>query len=69
MPSEMRGGPCKGCPRTVTFEIETSAQGTKLTAGHEYPSCEWYKAQPDSTAVAKGVGLIAPDVRSIPWGN
>lgn len=65
----MRAGPCKGCPRLVTFEIETVNGQVRITAGHEDPSCDWYKAQPDSTAVAKGVGLIAQDQRSVRADN
>lgn len=68
--SEMRGGQCRGCPRTVTFEIEPGPGGsTKITAGHEHPSCDWYKAQPDSVAVAKGVGLVPQDVSSVRADN
>jgi hypothetical protein len=64
MPSEIYGGRCKGCPRTVTFEIDTAGGQVRLTAGHEHPSCDWYKAQPDSAAVAKAVGFISQDQRS-----
>lgn len=67
----MTGRICAGddCGRIVTFEIETSSAGTRITAGHEHPSCDWYKKQPDSTAVAKGVGLIAQDVTSVRADN
>ena len=66
---QMRGGPCKGCKLIVTFEIETSAQGTRITAGHQDPSCDWYKAQPDSIAIAKAVGLVRQDQSSVRADN
>lgn len=65
----MTGRACPSCPRIVTFEIETSSQGTRITAGHEHPSCGWYKEQPDSIAVAKAAGLVAQDQRSVRGDN
>lgn len=66
----MTGRNCAGaCGRIVTFEIETTSMGTRITAGHQHPSCDWYKEQPDSIAVAKAVGLVAQDQRSVRGDN
>lgn len=32
-----------------------------IMAGHLPPSCDWYKAFPDSVSVAKAVGLVSAD--------
>lgn len=56
--TEMRAGKCPGCERVLSFKITHYDIGVNIQAGHEHPSCEWYKAQPDSMSVAKGCGLV-----------
>lgn len=57
--TEMRAGDCPGCDRVLSFKIIHYTMGLDIEAGHQDPSCEWYKAQPNSMAVARGCGLVA----------
>lgn len=65
----MRVGPCPGCTGVVSFRLEMTGRTVKITAGHAPPSCDWYKAFPDSISVAKAVGLVPNDVPSVRADN
>lgn len=62
---QMRLIECPACHRMLTFELlraeSARGPGLSITAGHEHPSCDWYKAFPDSESVARAVGLLLLD--------